>query len=113
MKNLTKKQCQPSEGIGRAFNLDEARSKIDSIPEWVLSADGKMISRAYVAKNFIEAVNFIGKIAEIAEDQSHHPDIHLTGYRNVKIDLSTHALNGLTENDLIVAAKINEIELIG
>ena len=54
-------------------------------------------------------VDLINKIKDIAEDQMHHPDLHLTGYKNLKVVLYTHALGGVTENDLIVAAKINEL----
>jgi 4a-hydroxytetrahydrobiopterin dehydratase len=57
------------------------------------------------------AVKFINSVAEIAEKEDHHPDVHLTGYRNLKIDLSTHALGGLSENDFILAAKINELPI--
>ena len=62
-------------------------------------------------KNFTAAVRLINKIAEIAESENHHPDIHLTGYRKLRIELTTHALGGLTENDFIVAAKINVLPL--
>jgi len=60
-------------------------------------------------KDFMAAVKFIGCIAEIAESENHHPDIHLTGYRKLKVVLSTHAINGLSQNDFILAAKINEL----
>jgi 4a-hydroxytetrahydrobiopterin dehydratase len=50
----------------------------------------------------------INKIGEIAESEGHHPDLHLTGYRNLRVDLTTHAIGGLSENDFIVAAKIDE-----
>ena len=73
-----------------------------------MAADGKSIEREFSTKNFTAAVDFINKIAVIAEGEDHHPDVHLTGYRKLKIILSTHALGGLTENDFIVAAKINE-----
>ena len=55
------------------------------------------------------AVGFINKIAAIAEGEDHHPDLRLTGYRKLRIDLSTHAIGGLSENDFILAAKINEV----
>ena len=55
------------------------------------------------------AVDLINRIAKIAESENHHPDLHVTSYRNLKIDLSTHALGGLTENDFILAAKINAL----
>jgi len=68
-----------------------------------------MISREYVMKNFLAAVDLIGKIAQIAETEDHHPDLHLTGYNCLRVELRTHAIGGLSENDFIVAAKINVI----
>ncbi len=97
------------------MGVDLATEQLKNVQGWELNADGKGITREYVAKNFMTAVTFIGKVAAIAESEDHHPDIHLTGYRNLKIDLSTHAIGGLSENDFIVAAKINNapIELKG
>ena len=107
---LTQKKCRPCEGMGNPFDISQAVDQLKDIPGWQIDQDGKMISREYHAKNFMAAVNFIRKVAEIAESEDHHPDIHLTGYRNLKIDLSTHAIGGLSENDFIVAAKINELD---
>ena len=104
---LTKKKCVPCEGVGKAYEPGEVSARLGEIPGWVLEADGKSIARQYVLKNFVVAVNLINKIKDIAEDEMHHPDLHLTGYKNLKVVLYTHALGGVTENDLIVAAKIN------
>ncbi len=109
--NLTSKKCQPCEGIGSAYTKEEAEAQLPQVLQWKITDDGKAIFRDYKVKNFMVAVKFINDIAEIAEAEDHHPDIHLTGYRNVHIDLTTHALGGLTENDFIVAAKINEIKI--
>jgi 4a-hydroxytetrahydrobiopterin dehydratase len=106
---LTKKKCVPCEGIGRAYTPAEVKSKMAEIPGWILAQDGKSIERAYTLKNFVACVDFINKIKGIAEDEMHHPDLHLTGYKNLKVVLYTHALGGVTENDLIVAAKINQL----
>ena len=57
----------------------------------------------------IDAVDLINKVKDVAEEQDHHPDIHLTGYKKLQIDLSTHAIGGLSKNDFIVAAKVNEL----
>jgi 4a-hydroxytetrahydrobiopterin dehydratase len=56
-------------------------------------------------------IDFFNKVAALAEDEGHHPDLHLQGYRNVSIEMMTHAVGGLTENDFILAAKINEIPI--
>jgi len=109
MESLTNKKCVPCEGIGRAYTSAEVQSHLEEIPGWALAQDAKSIERAYILKNFVACVNLINKIKDIAEDEMHHPDLHLTGYKNLKVVLYTHALGGVTENDLIVAAKINQL----
>ena len=111
MDALTKKKCQPCEGIGRALDAAEIKEYLPLTPGWVVNAEGRGITREFVMKNFLAAVRVIGQIAEIAELENHHPDIHLTGYRGLKICLTTHALGGLSENDFIVAAKINALTM--
>jgi 4a-hydroxytetrahydrobiopterin dehydratase len=109
MEQLIDKKCVPCEGIGRAYTPAEIQFQLAEIPSWTLGQDSKSIERAYILKNFVACVNFINKIKDIAEDQMHHPDLHLTGYKNLKVVLYTHALGGVTENDLILAAKINQL----
>jgi len=104
---LTDKKCVPCEGIGKAYTAAEIQSHMSEIPGWVLAKDGKSIECAFTLKNFVACVDLINKIKVIAEDEMHHPDLHLTGYKNLKVVLYTHAIGGVTENDLIVAAKIN------
>ena len=108
---LEQKKCQPCEGMGDPLNAEQATEQLKSTQGWTLNTDGKGITRQYVTKNFMAAINFIQQVAEIAEGEDHHPDIHLTGYRNLKINLSTHAIGGLSENDFIVAAKINNVSV--
>jgi 4a-hydroxytetrahydrobiopterin dehydratase len=108
---LTQKKCRPCEGIGEPLTRNQAAAQLKNVPEWVIDESGKVISRFYTAKNFMTAVRFIEKVAGVAESENHHPDIHLTGYRKLRIDLSTHAIGGLSENDFIVAAKINELPI--
>ena len=69
----------------------------------------KKIWREFIFKDFTEAVKFINKVAEIAESEGHHPDINLYSYKKVRIDLSTHAIGGLSGNDFILAAKIDKL----
>ena len=109
--SLAKKQCTACEGIDKAFSRSAALKMMKTVKGWKISSNAKMISRDLVMKNFIAAVKLVDKIALIAENENHHPDIHLTDYRNLRIELSTHKLKGLTENDFIVAAKINELPL--
>lgn len=109
MTELVQKKCQPCEGMGQPYSVAKAKEQLTQVPDWILSVDGKSISRDYVMKNFMAAIDFINRIAQIAESEDHHPNLHLTGYRRLRIDLSTHAIGGLSENDFIVAAKINTL----
>ena len=108
---LTKKHCQPCEGKTKPIAVREATDLLNNIPGWQIDQTGKSISREWITKNFITAVEFINKVVQIAEAENHHPDIHLTGYRKLRIELSTHAIGGLSENDFIVAALINELPI--
>lgn len=105
---LGTKKCQPCEGGVEPATADEARRQIAELDSgWQLSEDGKMISRTWRFKNFVQAMKLLNLAADLAEQDQHHPDLHLTGYRNLKIDLTTHAIDGLSENDFILAAKID------
>ncbi len=107
--DLTKKHCVPCEGGIPSFTKEKAKEYLQGLGNWSLSEDGKSIRAEYLMKNFVAAVQLIQKIAEVAEQEGHHPDIHLTGYRKLAIELSTHAIGGLSENDFILAAKIDEL----
>ena len=105
---LRKKKCVPCEGGVPTIEPDAALEYVKATPDWSLSSDSKMISRKIGCKHFVDALERINKIGEIAESEGHHPDLHLTGYRNLRVDLTTHAIGGLSENDFIVAAKIDQ-----
>ncbi len=107
--DFSKKNCLPCEGLGRVMTREEIVENLNSIAGWTLAVDDKSIERRYTFKNFIQAVDMVNLIKNVAEDERHHPDLHITGYKNLKVVLYTHALGGLTQNDFIVAAKINKI----
>ena len=106
---LTKKRCRPCEGGIPALSRAEAEAMVRNLDGWALDPDAKRITRSWTVKDFMAAIDFFNRIAAIAEEEDHHPDLHLEGYRKVMIALSTHAVGGLTENDFILAAKINEV----
>jgi 4a-hydroxytetrahydrobiopterin dehydratase len=106
---LTKKHCVPCEGGIPALSPADVRSHLAAVPEWKLSADGKRIRREWRVRDFATGLDFFNRIGRIAEQEDHHPDLHLMGYRNVAVELWTHAVNGLTENDFILAAKIDTL----
>ncbi len=108
-EELSNKRCAPCEGGVPALSRDEAQALAKSVEGWVIDADGRQISRSWTVKNFMVGIEFFNKVAALAEEEGHHPDLHLEGYRQVKIVLWTHAVGGLSENDFILAAKINQV----
>jgi 4a-hydroxytetrahydrobiopterin dehydratase len=109
--DLTKKHCTPSEKGGKALTMSQRKKYLAVVPDWILAADGKHIRRKWVVKDFLTALDFFERVGRIAQAEDHHPDLHLRGYRNVTIELSTHDLGGLSENDFIVAAQIDQLSL--
>lgn len=103
---LAQRKCVPCERGGSPLPDSAARVLLQDVRDWEL-ADGQAIRRTIKCKDFLEAVGLIQRIAQVAEAEDHHPDLHLTGYRKLTIELSTHAVGGLTENDFILAAKID------
>ena len=106
---LTRKRCRPCEGGIPALSRPQAEAIVRNLEGWALDPDARRITRSWTVKDFMAGIDFFNKVAAIAEQEDHHPDLHLEGYRHVTITLSTHAVKGLTENDFILAAKINEI----
>ncbi|WP_165234158.1 4a-hydroxytetrahydrobiopterin dehydratase [Aquisphaera insulae] len=108
---LVQKRCRPCEGGVPPVSAEEAVEQVGRLPGWVLSADGRSIRRDWVAKNFSAGIAFFDRVAVLAEEEGHHPDLHLEGYRKVAVVLTTHAIGGLSENDFILAAKINQVPI--
>jgi 4a-hydroxytetrahydrobiopterin dehydratase len=104
--DLTQKKCVPCEGGVSPLGENISADLLQQIPSWELK-DGK-VHKQFKFKDFKEAIDFVNNIAKVAEQEGHHPDI-LINYNKVTIDLYTHAINGLSENDFIVAAKIEKI----
>ncbi len=106
---LQQKRCKPCEGGVEPCPLGQAKTQLERLPGWQLTHDGKRIRRDWRLKNFVQAMEFFQRVAEVAEAEAHHPDLHLEGYRNVWIEIWTHAIGGLSENDFILAAKIDAV----
>ncbi len=110
MSHLAKKKCIPCEGDVKALSKKEAEELLKELNEWSLIDDARMLAKSFHLKDFVASINFVNKIAEIAEEEGHHPDLTIS-YSDVGVELSTHAINGLSENDFIMAAKIDQIKL--
>ena len=106
---LVKKHCAPCEGGVPKLSAPEAAPYLKEVPHWKLTADGQRIRREWRVKDFLTALDFFRRVGALAEEEGHHPDLHLTGYRNVAIEIWTHAIGGLSENDFILAAKLDEL----
>ena len=105
---LTTMKCIACEGDMPPLCAVEATILLKQIPTWSLAPDYKSISRNFTFKNFAEALVFVNKVGAIAESEGHHPDMALS-WGKVGIMLTTHAVDGLSNNDFILAAKIDVI----
>ena len=88
---------------------EETEKHLKEVKEWKLVDNA--IEKNYKLKDFRQAIEFVNRVAEVAEAENHHPDILLWGWNNVKLTLSTHAVKGLSENDFLLASRIDKIEL--
>jgi 4a-hydroxytetrahydrobiopterin dehydratase len=104
-----RKHCTPCESGVPAVPAEQVSKLLAGLLGWELTADGKRIRREWRVKDFLTGLDFFQRVARLAEEEGHHPDLHLVGYRNVAIELWTHAIGGLSENDFILAAKIDTL----
>jgi 4a-hydroxytetrahydrobiopterin dehydratase len=105
--HLSEKRCVACEGGTPPMPHEEAQKLMAELhADWEL--EETEIKRRFKFKDFKEAMAFVNRVADIAESEGHHPDIKIS-YAKVKIELTTHAIKGLSENDFIVAAKIDQL----
>lgn len=107
MSDLTERRCVPCEGGVPALQKAEVERLLAQVSGWSFS--GKWIAKEFKFKNFVEAMKFVNRVADLAEGEGHHPDIHIH-YNRVRFDIWTHAIDGLSENDFILAAKIDALK---
>jgi len=110
-EQLIAKKCKPCEGGVEPCSLPQAEDQLRKLSGWYLTHDGQRIRKDWKVKNFMAGMDFFNRVADVAEQDGHHPDLHLEGYRNVSIELWTHAIGGLSENDFILAAKIDRVPI--
>lgn len=109
VEQLLAKKCVPCEGGVPRLTQAEAEAQLANLQGWTITQQGTRIRKEWVVKNFVAGLKFFNSVGEIAEAEGHHPDLHLVGYRNVAIEIWTHAIGGLSENDFILAAKIDAL----
>jgi 4a-hydroxytetrahydrobiopterin dehydratase len=110
-EELTRKSCTPCEGGVPPLPPEEVEALLGQVEGWELAREGKRIRRAWTVRNFQAGIDFFDRVAALAEQEGHHPDLHLEGYRQVTVEVWTHAIGGLSENDFILAAKINQVPI--
>ncbi|HKJ87702.1 MAG TPA: 4a-hydroxytetrahydrobiopterin dehydratase [Gammaproteobacteria bacterium] len=113
---LVEKHCKPCEGGVEPLTEEEAQSMtqdLNASPEaqknpWAVTADNRNLKKGFKLKDFVAAVDLVNRIKDVAEEENHHPDLEV-GYGKVVVRLTTHAIGGLSENDFILAAKIDQL----
>jgi 4a-hydroxytetrahydrobiopterin dehydratase len=98
----------PCDGGVPPLGSEESKGLLKQIHDWEL-LESKSIRKRFKFKNFIESMTFVNKVAQLAENEGHHPDIYIS-WNRVTLTLTTHAIGGLSENDFIMAAKIDRLE---
>ena len=108
--DLTKKHCVPCEEGGTPMNESQENKNMKQLPGWILIKEGThKITKQFKFEDFKKAMEFVNKIADLAESEGHHPDIKII-YSKVRLELFTHAFGGLSENDFIMASKIDKLK---
>ncbi len=110
MSNLEQKKCMPCEGITAPLSKKDSEFLLDNLSDdWELSNNNQEIKRTFKFIDFLSAMSFVKKCGDVAENEGHHPDLNLHNYNKVTVTLSTHAISGLSENDFILATKIDNL----
>ncbi len=109
MSELAKKKCIPCEGNVPPFTKEEAKKLLKELDEWSIIDDAHLLAKSFRFKNFVETMKFVNDVARIAEEEGHHPDLTVS-YGSVTVELMTHAIGGLSENDFILASKVDQIK---
>ena len=111
MSDLTEKKCMPCEGGVLPFDISEIHKYQTKVDGWDITKDEEKIfflSKKFKFENFLKSQNFVNEVGKISEQEGHHPDI-LFGWGYAEIKVTTHAIKGLSENDFILAAKIDKL----
>ncbi len=111
MNELKDKKCVPCEGGAVPFDISEIHKYQKKVNDWNIIKNEKnifLLEKEFRFKNFLESQNFVNNVGKISEEEGHHPDIFF-GWGYARINITTHAIEGLSENDFILAAKIDLI----
>jgi len=108
--DLSQKHCVPCEGGMDPLTNGREDELHSAVPEWeIIRSNAHQLVREFPLKNFQHGLVLVNKIGELAETEGHHPNLYLHDYKYLRVELYTHAIGGLSENDFIMAVKINEL----
>ena len=110
-EQLCSTKCVPCEGGVPKLSPEDAKAQLAVLDGWELMSGPDRIRKSWTVKHFMAGLEFFGKVAEVAEAEGHHPDLHLVGYRNVSIEIWTHAIQGLSLNDFVLAARSDQLPI--
>jgi 4a-hydroxytetrahydrobiopterin dehydratase len=108
LMDMKEKKCLPCEAGVKPILVEEAQTLLRELNEWVLSPDEKKIRKIFKFKNYYHTIGFVNAIAWIAHQENHHPDLNVS-YNQCIVEYSTHAIDGLSNNDFICAAKVDAL----
>jgi len=108
--DLLHKKCVPCEGGMPPLKIQEVDALLKQVPGWTLGEGGKSIYKTFSFKEYVEGILFVNEVARIADSEGHHPDLLVT-YGKVKVTYTTHAIDGLSLNDFVMATKTNQIQV--
>jgi 4a-hydroxytetrahydrobiopterin dehydratase len=108
MTELASRRCKPCRADTPPLRTEEAQTMMQQVPGWTTDPEGKLTRNIKLA-DFKEALALVNRIGDLAEQEGHHPDLTIHSWNQVRIELYTHSIKGLSENDFILAAKINQL----
>jgi 4a-hydroxytetrahydrobiopterin dehydratase len=107
MSDLSTRTCEPCRGGVPPLSIDRVQELLEQVGDWEAD-ENHYISRSFKFPDFQAALEFVNRVGAIAEEQGHHPDFYLS-YGLVRVDIWTHKIDGLTESDFVLAAKIDKL----
>lgn len=105
---LAKKVCVPCRGGVPPLPAEQAQGLLAQLADGWRLVDGHHVERTFAFSNFVKALDFTNRVGALAEENDHHPDIHLS-WGKVRVEIWTHKIDGLTESDFVLAAKIDQL----
>lgn len=106
--DFSQKHCIPCEGGVPPLTPDKSKEYKNTLVDWELMGGNQKIKKKFTFKDFKQAMNFVNKVADIANEENHHPNISIF-YNKVELELWTHAIGGLSDNDFIIASKVDKL----